>query len=571
MKKKLIPLIIVLSMVVVSVFALAACDKNDCETPSVNYDFFNITDNVIIGLTELGHEQSIIVIPASVTSIGDRAFRAASLTTITFEQGSQLTSIGRDAFWDATNLTSITIPASVTSIGDGAFLNATSLTTVTFEQGSQLTSIEEAVFANARRLTGIIIPASVTSIGRRAFDCATNLTTVIFEEGSQLTSIGHSAFGGATSLTGITIPASVTSIGEGAFYSAASLTTITFEQGSQLTSIGHSAFDGATSLTGITIPASVSWIGSGAFRGTAAWNNTPNNSVVYVDGWAVGIRGTLLGDYSLRSGTRGIGSGVFNDARSLTGITIPASVAIIVTGAFAGATSLVSINVESDSAHFAIIEGVLYNASITCLIAAPSEITSVSIPASVTHIWAGAFSRATSLTSITIPSSVTSIGEIVFYGATSLTTVIFEEGSQLTSIGLGAFWNATSLTNISIPASVVSIGQWAFHNTAIWDNTKSNSVVYIDGWVIGLTGESFGYLVSYYRLRYDTRGIADGAFRSLGRDGVSIIIPVSVIFIGYGAFGVSWTIFVEGRASAPNGWSSDWLIGPFTTRVHWLG
>jgi hypothetical protein len=72
-----------------------------------------------------------IIIPNSVTSIGDDAFGGCiSLTSVNIPSG--VTSIGRLAFSDCTSLTSITIPNSVTSIGRSAFIYCTSLISITF-------------------------------------------------------------------------------------------------------------------------------------------------------------------------------------------------------------------------------------------------------------------------------------------------------------------------------------------------------------------------------------------------------------------------------------------------------
>jgi len=212
-----------------------------------------------------------ITIPNSVTSIGYQAFYGASLASLTFEAGSVLTSIGKQAFYGATSLTSITIPNSVTSIEDNAFYGATSLTSLTFEAGSVLTSIGDSAFYGATSLTSITIPNSVTSIGDFAFYGATSSTSLTFEADSVLELLGGiSAFGFATSLTSITIPNSVTSIGDFAFNGATSLTSLTFEAGSVLTSIGEQAFYGATSLTSITIPTSVTSIGHSAFQASTS-------------------------------------------------------------------------------------------------------------------------------------------------------------------------------------------------------------------------------------------------------------------------------------------------------------
>ena len=67
-----------------------------------------------------GEEVKDLVIPNSVTSIGDYAFRNCSgLTSVTIPNS--VTSIGDDAFSGCSGLTSVTIPNSVTSIGDFAF------------------------------------------------------------------------------------------------------------------------------------------------------------------------------------------------------------------------------------------------------------------------------------------------------------------------------------------------------------------------------------------------------------------------------------------------------------------
>ena len=86
-----------------------------------------------------------IVIPESVTSIGDRAFwNCTSLQQVTFAGTSRLKSIGEDAFDDCTALESIVIPDGVTEIKVGAFWSCSSL-------------------------KSIVIPESVVAIGAYAF------------------------------------------------------------------------------------------------------------------------------------------------------------------------------------------------------------------------------------------------------------------------------------------------------------------------------------------------------------------------------------------------------------------
>jgi hypothetical protein len=160
-----------------------------------------------------------VFLPAGVTSIGDFAFfNCGSLQSISFDDNSQLESIGTYAFSRCTTLQSIDIPDSVTSMGDAAFYYCISLHSVILGDNSNLKSIGDGAFSACKSLQSIDIPASVTSIGSDAFWYCTSLESVKFGDGSQLGSIGNDAFEGCASIRSIDIPASVTSIGGFAFY-----------------------------------------------------------------------------------------------------------------------------------------------------------------------------------------------------------------------------------------------------------------------------------------------------------------------------------------------------------------
>ncbi len=186
-----------------------------------------------------------LIIPNSVTSIGDRAFYYCSgLTSITIPNS--VTSIGDYAFSSCSGLTSITIPNSVTSIGGGAFADCSGLTSITIP--NSVTSIGGGAFADCSGLTSITIPNSVTSIENYAFLSCSGLTSVTIP--NSVTSIGGSAFSGCKGLTSITIPNSVTSIGEWAFENCSGLTSITI--GSGIKTIYSSAFASCPDLTDVT-------------------------------------------------------------------------------------------------------------------------------------------------------------------------------------------------------------------------------------------------------------------------------------------------------------------------------
>lgn len=137
-----------------------------------------------------------IVILASITSIAPLAFYGCpSLTSVSFESGSQLTTIRPYAFYNSGLSGSITLPASLTSIGGGAFYDLDSLTSVSFESDSQLTTIGDQAFYNAGLSGSMEIPAKVTSIGDSSFQSCSALQTVTFDAGCKTQiNIGNDAF-----------------------------------------------------------------------------------------------------------------------------------------------------------------------------------------------------------------------------------------------------------------------------------------------------------------------------------------------------------------------------------------
>ena len=72
----------------------------------------------------------------------------------------------------------IKFASDVTSLGDEAFYGCTGLTSVTI--GNSVTSIRNGAFHNCKGLTSVTIPNSVTSIGDQTFSGCTGLTLITY-------------------------------------------------------------------------------------------------------------------------------------------------------------------------------------------------------------------------------------------------------------------------------------------------------------------------------------------------------------------------------------------------------
>lgn len=186
--------------------------------------------------TQLAKGQSTVklnsvVIPETVTFIGNSAFYKNNLQSITLPQN--LKSLEGYAF-TGNKLTTVVVPAGVTSLQDGVFL------------GNRLTSIDiqgniiqiGADALNGNKLTSFIVPNNVTKIGARAFQ-SNLLSKVALNNG--LISIGADAFS-ANRIINLVIPTTVKTIDNRAF-NQNPLTYVEFKGAEPSTTIGTEAFN----------------------------------------------------------------------------------------------------------------------------------------------------------------------------------------------------------------------------------------------------------------------------------------------------------------------------------------
>ena len=280
-----------------------------------NVDFYGVNDegqnNVIQGggIEKLTIAKDVTELPASFCT------NTENLTAIEFESGSQLTKIGKMAFYGTQALKSIDIPSTVTSIGESAFADCFSLEKI--ELG-QIESFGQNTFARCSSLetakiqgsSDVAYPSNMFSTwgsghsaaplktleigaGKIQFSLSNkqkdSIETIVLGDG--VTEIPNNFAANCTKLTSVSLPDALTSVPANAFQGCSSLEKVGISENSKLQSIGNGAFVNSA-LTQIYIPKGVTSIGSGAF------NRTPTTVFDMSDVLAESME---VGDYAINN------------------------------------------------------------------------------------------------------------------------------------------------------------------------------------------------------------------------------------------------------------------------------
>lgn len=362
-----------------------------------------------------------------------------------------VTSIESTAFYDCTDLISVTIPNLTKEIGHSAFYGCTNLKDISI--GNSVEYISDYAFKNCSNLNSITIPGSVVSIGDRVFDGCNSLTNLVFDDSNMTLELGYSS-------------------GKGLFYDCP-LETLYIGRNLDYYSLqdyGYSPFYGIYTLDTISIGNQVSILKECALTNTGWYYNQPDG-ILYLDNCCIGYKGSEpKGDLSIKYGTRLIAENAFAECREITSVNIPGSVTSIGSYAFMGCFRLNSITISNNLTYIGVgvfdvtdwiylqPDGIIYLGPY-CL-GHYGALTTLSIKEGTRLIAGGAFSSASSIKTINLPNSVTFIGESAFYNCDGLTYVDIPE--SVTVIGKSAFARCDGLTHITIPENVVEIGCYAF-------------------------------------------------------------------------------------------------------------
>ena len=340
----------------------------------------------------------------------------ASITKLVIEDG--VTSLGKRAFRDCSNLTSIICKAKTpptcytntfTGVGKSIPLHVPEASIAAYQSAEtwkNFTMVEPLILASGT--------------------CGETLTWYL-TDGGELVISGTGAMTDfsnkapwnefSEAIVKITIGEGVTSIGNYAFYGEFyRLISITIPE--SLTKIGYSAFymtNYDVLLTAVHISSIEAWYKI-SFDGGPYSNPLINAHNLYLDG-------ELVTELAVSENMTSIGNFAFAGCYSLTSVTLPENVTSIGLAAFIGCISLTTIN----------------------------------IPEGVTSIGDATFLSCGSLTSINIPKSVTSIGDHAFANCNGLSDIYYY-AEELPTIHSDAFYDVDiDEITLHVPAKAVEV------------------------------------------------------------------------------------------------------------------
>lgn len=90
-----------------------------------------------------------------------------------------------------------------------------------------------------------------------------------------------------------------------------------------------------------------------------------------------------------------------------------------------------------------------------------NEITSISLPNTVSVMGEACFESCSRLESVTLPAGLTSLGNSCFYDCRNLASVTLPEG--ITTLGVNCFYRCTSLTPVTLPEGIEELGYQCFY------------------------------------------------------------------------------------------------------------
>ncbi len=362
-----------------------------------------------------------------------------NIKTVEFEDGSQLQTIGKNAFYYCPAQEYV-LPDTVTSIGEEAFMRSGILS---FAVPSKVKRIEKNLFYHSS-LESITFNQTETYIGDYAF-AHSNIKEASVPQ--SVTNIGKNTFAN-TPILKVTLPNSLKIVSESMFSDCPNIKNIDFLP-STVTYIDDSAF----SSTGVTAldftKTNITHIDDFAFSGCEELASVKlNEKTTYLSGFGSCPKLSVI---SIPSNVTYIGFKAFADNPQLSFTSVPSSVKYIDSYAFTNTNVKeldLSANTELSLGNYAFCD--------------LTTLEKITLPSTLQYISTRAFCN-TALKSIAIPDGVKTIYSGAFKN-TPLSKVSFSSNSQLKIIDKYAFSDCLNLTKFVFPKSVIETHDGAFKN-----------------------------------------------------------------------------------------------------------
>lgn len=306
-------------------------------------------DGSILVCYPQGKDGDSYAVPDEVKEIGDAAFQAAKIKTISLPDG--LIKLGDGAFVGS-GLTEFILPTTVSAVPEDLLGSCAALGKVTLHEG--VTAIGDGAFFECAALEKIDLPAGLQRIGNYAFCFCTALREATLPEG--LTELGYNAFP-HTAISSVTIPAKITVLDNGLFAYCEHLSEVKLHDG--ITSLGSDLFEGCTALESITLPESVTEIKSSCFAGTGLREFTFPKGVTQAE------MDLFENCAALKTadcpGIERVNMYAFRNCTALETVTFGSSLNRIASGAFDGCEALHDLYYGDDTAHWNAVSVGTYN------------------------------------------------------------------------------------------------------------------------------------------------------------------------------------------------------------------
>lgn len=189
-----------------------------------------------------------VVLPESVISIGEYAFRGSGVRSVNLPEG--LTNVGVCAFENA-QLEELNLPENLQQLGNGAF-------------------------GGNYRLLSVKIPPKITVIPGSCFQNCSQLAKVELPDG--IIDIKDYAFRGCNSLESVNFPNTLRYIRYRAFSNCSSLNNLQLNEG--IVGIYENAFAGCTGLTELVLPSSLEYCSGSPFANCSGIKTIESRAVL---------------------------------------------------------------------------------------------------------------------------------------------------------------------------------------------------------------------------------------------------------------------------------------------------